>query len=86
METTPPETTAAPTLWMTTTDGVRVRASATTDSSIVIMIDDAGTQVTYKGDAPDNAEWAAVEYGGKSGFIKKTLLQSVAPETQAQAG
>lgn len=86
VETTPPETTAAPTLWMTTTDGVRVRASATTDSSIVIMIDDAGTQVTYKGDAPDNAEWAAVEYGGKSGFIKKTLLQSVAPETQAQAG
>ena len=83
-ETAPPETTAAPMLWMTTTDGVRVRQSATTDSSIVIMIDDAGTQVTYKGDASDNAEWAEVEYGGKSGFIKKSLLQSVAPETQAQ--
>lgn len=79
-ETLPPETTAAPVTWRTVTAGVRVRAEANTSSSIVAMIDDAKTEVIYKGDAPDTAEWAAVEYNGKSGFIKKTLLESVAPE------
>lgn len=85
METEPivPETTAAPeptAIYMTTTNGVRVRTEPNTDCRILTLLD-AGTQVTYKGEADG---WVNIDYNGENAYIKSDLVQPVAAETPAE--
>ena len=84
METEPivPETTAAsePTtaIYMTTT-GVKVRTEPNTDCRVLAVLD-AGTQVTYKGEADG---WVNIDYNGEDAYIKSDFVQPVAAETPA---
>lgn len=84
METEPivPETTAAPeptAIYMTTT-GVKVRTEPNTDCRVLAVLD-AGTQVTYKGEADG---WVNIDYNGESAYIKSDFVQPVAAETPAE--
>lgn len=82
METDPivPETTAAPetttAIYMTTT-GVKVRTEPNTDCRVLAVLD-AGTQVTYKGEADG---WVNIDYNGENAYIKSDFVQPVAAET-----
>lgn len=84
METDPivPETTAAPepttAIYMTTT-GVKVRTEPNTDCRVLAVLD-AGTQVTYKGEADG---WVNIDYNGENAYIKSDFVQPVAAETPA---
>lgn len=84
METEPivPETTAAPepttAIYMTTT-GVKVRTEPNTDCRVLAVLD-AGTQVTYKGEADG---WVNIDYNGEDAYIKSDFVQPVAAETPA---
>lgn len=84
METDPivPETTAAPetttAVYMTTT-GVKVRTEPNTDCRVLAVLD-AGTQVTYKGEADG---WVNIDYNGENAYIKSDFVQPVAAETPA---
>ena len=83
METEPivPETTAAPeptAIYMTTT-GVKVRTEPNTDCRVLAVLD-AGTQVTYKGEADG---WVNIDYNGENAYIKSDFVQPVAAETPA---
>ena len=84
METDPivPETTAAPepttAIYMTTT-GVKVRTEPNTDCRVLAVLD-AGTQVTYKGEADG---WVNIDYNGEDAYIKSDFVQPVAAETPA---
>lgn len=84
METDPivPETTAAPepttAIYMTTT-GVKVRTEPNTDCRVLAVLD-AGTQVTYKGEADG---WVNIDYNGENAYIKSDFIQPVAAETPA---
>ena len=83
METEPivPETTAAPeptAIYMTTT-GVKVRTEPNTDCRVLAVLD-AGTQVSYKGEADG---WVNIDYNGESAYIKSDFVQPVAAETPA---
>lgn len=77
-----PETTAAPetttAIYMTTT-GVKVRTEPNTDCRVLAVLD-AGTQVTYKGEADG---WVNIDYNGESAYIKSDFVQPVAAETPA---
>ncbi len=79
-ETTEPETTAPPEteapVYIVTTDGARVRTASNTDSQILAQLD-AGTQVTYKGEADG---WTNIDYEGRDGYIRSDLIQPVAAE------
>lgn len=84
METEPivPETTAAPeptAIYMTTT-GVKVRTEPNTDCRVLAVLD-AGTQVSYKGEADG---WINIDYNGESAYIKSDFVQPVAAETPAE--
>lgn len=84
METEPivPETTAAPettAIYMTTT-GVKVRTEPNTDCRVLAVLD-AGTQVSYKGEADG---WVNIDYNGESAYIKSDFVQPVAAETPAE--
>ena len=76
-ETTAPAETAAA-VYMTTT-GVKVRTEPNTDCSVLDVLD-AGTQVTYKGEADG---WVNIDYNGQDGYIKSDYVQPVAAETDA---
>ena len=82
METEPivPETTAAPepttAIYMTTT-GVKVRTEPNTDCRVLAVLD-AGTQVSYKGEADG---WVNIDYNGENAYIKSDFVQPVAAET-----
>lgn len=83
METEPivPETTAAPeptAIYMTTT-GVKVRTEPNTDCRVLAVLD-AGTQVSYKGEADG---WVNIDYNGEDAYIKSDFVQPVAAETPA---
>ncbi len=84
METDPivPETTAAPepttAIYMTTT-GVKVRTEPNTDCRVLAVLD-AGTQVTYKGEADG---WVNIDYNGENAYIKSDFVQPVTAETPA---
>ena len=84
METEPivPETTPAPepttAIYMTTT-GVKVRTEPNTDCRVLAVLD-AGTQVTYKGEADG---WVNIDYNGEDAYIKSDFVQPVAAETPA---
>ena len=84
METEPivPETTAAPepttAIYMTTT-GVKVRTEPNTDCRVLAVLD-AGTQVTYKGEADG---WVNIDYNGEDAYVKSDFVQPVAAETPA---
>ena len=84
METDPivPETTAAPepttAIYMTTT-GVKVRTEPNTDCRVLAVLD-AGTQVTYKGEADG---WVNIDYNGEDAYVKSDFVQPVAAETPA---
>ena len=84
METEPivPETTAAPepttAIYMTTT-GVKVRTEPNTDCRVLAVLD-AGTQITYKGEADG---WVNIDYNGENAYIKADFVQPVAAETPA---
>ncbi len=84
METDPivPETTAAPepttAIYMTTT-GVKVRTEPNTDCRVLAVLD-AGTQVTYKGEADG---WVNIDYNGENAYIKSDFVQPIAAETPA---
>ena len=84
METEPivPETTAAPepttAIYMTTT-GVKVRTEPNTDCRVLAVLD-AGTQVTYKGEADG---WINIDYNGEDAYVKSDFVQPVAAETPA---
>ena len=77
-----PETTAAPetttAIYMTTT-GVKVRTEPNTDCRVLAVLD-AGTQVTYKGEADG---WVNIDYNGENAYIKSDFVQPVAAETPA---
>ena len=77
-----PETTAAPepttAIYMTTT-GVKVRTEPNTDCRVLAVLD-AGTQVTYKGEADG---WVNIDYNGEDAYIKSDFVQPVAAETPA---
>ena len=77
-----PETTAAPepttAIYMTTT-GVKVRTEPNTDCRVLAVLD-AGTQVTYKGEA---GGWVMIDYNGEDAYIKSDFVQPVAAETPA---
>lgn len=84
METEPivPETTAAPeptAIYMTTT-GVKVRTEPNTDCRVLAVLD-AGTQVSYKGEADG---WVNIDYNGENAYIKSDFVQPVAAETPAE--
>lgn len=84
METEPivPETTAAPeptAIYMTTT-GVKVRTEPNTDCRVLAVLD-AGTQVSYKGEADG---WVNIDYNGEDAYIKSDFVQPVAAETPAE--
>ena len=85
METDPivPETTAAPepttAIYMTTT-GVKVRTEPNTDCRVLAVLD-AGTQVTYKGEADG---WVNIDYNGENAYIKSDFVQPVAAETHPE--
>lgn len=76
------ETTAAPepttAIYMTTT-GVKVRTEPNTDCRVLAVLD-AGTQVTYKGEADG---WVNIDYNGENAYIKSDFVQPVAAETPA---
>lgn len=78
-----PETTAAPepttAIYMTTT-GVKVRTEPNTDCRVLAVLD-AGTQVSYKGEADG---WVNIDYNGESAYIKSDFVQPVAAETPAE--
>lgn len=76
-ETTAPAETAAA-VYMTTT-GVKVRTEPNTDCRVLDVLD-AGTQVTYKGEADG---WVNIDYNGQDGYIKSDYVQPVAAETVA---
>lgn len=76
-ETTAPAETAAA-VYMTTT-GVKVRTEPNTDCRVLDVLD-AGTQVTYKGEADG---WVNIDYNGQDGYIKSDYVQPVAAETDA---
>lgn len=76
-ETTAPAETAAA-VYMTTT-GVKVRTEPNTDCRVLDVLD-AGTQVTYKGEADG---WINIDYNGQDGYIKSDYVQPVAAETDA---
>lgn len=82
-ETTEPETTAPPEteapMYIVTTDGARVRSASNTDSQILAQLD-AGTQVTYKGEADG---WTNIDYDGQDGYIRSDLIQPVASENNS---
>lgn len=74
-----PETTAAPeptAIYMTTT-GVKVRTEPNTDCRVLAVLD-AGTQVSYKGEADG---WVNIDYNGENAYIKSDFVQPVAAET-----
>lgn len=77
-----PETTAAPepttAIYMTTT-GVKVRTEPNTDCRVLAVLD-AGTQVSYKGEADG---WVNIDYNGENAYIKSDFVQPVAAETPA---
>ena len=77
-----PETTAAPepttAIYMTTT-GVKVRTEPNTDCRVLAVLD-AGTQVSYKGEADG---WVNIDYNGEDAYIKSDFVQPVAAETPA---
>ena len=77
-----PETTAAPettAIYMTTT-GVKVRTEPNTDCRVLAVLD-AGTQVSYKGEADG---WVNIDYNGENAYIKSDFVQPVAAETPAE--
>lgn len=78
-----PETTAAPetttAIYMTTT-GVKVRTEPNTDCRVLAVLD-AGTQVSYKGEADG---WVNIDYNGEDAYIKSDFVQPVAAETPAE--
>ncbi len=77
-----PETTAAPepttAIYMTTT-GVKVRTEPNTNCRVLAVLD-AGTQVSYKGEADG---WVNIDYNGENAYIKSDFVQPVAAETPA---